>query len=193
MRGRDKFDKSSIEDDMNAILANKYGHMDAGQPKIDMFPYPSDMGTEVDNMEEKAKKQAGSGIGIAPFYEEEKVSLEEYSRRWEAAKAKESSSAPQEKALRYNEGKLPWHLVDFKAFEPMVKVLQYGAQKYAEENWRKGLSLKEIRDSFIRHLVEWNSGQDIDEESKCLHLGHLMCNLMFYSYFTTVNPEKARE
>jgi hypothetical protein len=31
----------------------------------------------------------------------------------------------QEKSLRYNDGKLDWTLVDFKALEPLVQVLEY--------------------------------------------------------------------
>lgn len=99
----------------------------------------------------------------------------------------------QDKALRYNEGKLPWHLVDFRALEPMVRVLAYGMRKYSADNWKKGLSLTEIRDSFIRHMKEWNSGQEIDPESGESHIGHMMCNLLFYAYFTEVDSSKARD
>lgn len=95
--------------------------------------------------------------------------------------------------LRYNEGKLPWHLVDFRALKSMVEVLEYGAKKYAEDQWKKGLSLKEIRDSFLRHVIEWNSGQEVDSESGKDHIGHMMCNLLFYEYFTKVDPSKARD
>lgn len=95
--------------------------------------------------------------------------------------------------LRYNEGKLPWHLVDFRALKSMVEVLEYGAKKYAEDQWKKGLSLKEIRDSFIRHMIEWNSGQEIDSESGKSHIGHMMCNLLFYEYFTKVDSSKIRD
>ena len=34
------------------------------------------------------------------------------------------------KGSRYNDGKLKWSLVDYKALEPMVRVLDYGARKY---------------------------------------------------------------
>lgn len=33
--------------------------------------------------------------------------------------------------LRYNEGKLDFTLMDLKAFEPMIRVLEYGAHKYS--------------------------------------------------------------
>lgn len=93
---------------------------------------------------------------------------------------------------RFNQGKLEWHLVDFKALEPMVKVLMYGKKKYAEDQWKNGLSLKDTRDSMIRHIVALAAGEEIDIESGEKHIGHLLCNVLFYSYFTEVNSTNAR-
>lgn len=93
---------------------------------------------------------------------------------------------------RFNQGKLQWHLVDFKALEPMVKVLMYGAGKYAPDQWKNGLSLKETRDSMIRHIVALASGERIDSESGETHIGHLLCNALFYSYLTEVDKTNAR-
>lgn len=80
---------------------------------------------------------------------------------------------------RYNTGKVKWSLVDFKSLEPMVRVLEFGAQKYAPENWKKGLKVTEIMESCLRHIFSFLEGQDNDTESDISHLGHAMCNLMF--------------
>lgn len=87
-----------------------------------------------------------------------------------------------EKGSRYNKGKLMWHLVSWKALEPMVRVLMFGAQKYNSWNWSKGLSYVEICDSLQRHLNSFIQGEDNDEESKLEHVGHILCNAMFLSY-----------
>lgn len=118
----------------------------------------------------------------------------------------------EKKALRYNKNKLKWSLVDFKALEPMVKVLMYGAHKYSiyenykheeikgcditiEEsaaytikssganNWKLGLDKTELLESMQRHLIDLFEGKELDNESKLEIIGHLMCNCMFYSYF----------
>lgn len=96
-------------------------------------------------------------------------------------------------ALRYNEGKPKWSLVHFKSLEPLVRVLMYGADKYALDNWKKGLPKKEILDSMQRHMAALIDGQDTDEESGLPHIGHIMCNAMFYSYFNVVNEAKSSE
>ena len=97
----------------------------------------------------------------------------------------------QTKALRYNQGKPKWSLVHFKSLEPMVRVLMYGADKYAPDNWKKGLDRKEILDSMQRHLAQLIDGQEIDEESNLHHIGHIMCNCLFYSYFNVMNEDKS--
>ena len=87
-----------------------------------------------------------------------------------------------EKALRYNEGKRKWSLVHYKSIEPLVEVLEYGALKYAPENWKKGLDCKEILESMQRHLAALMDGEILDKESGLPHVGHIMCNAMFFQY-----------
>lgn len=84
-----------------------------------------------------------------------------------------------EKALRYNENKVEWSLVDWKSLEPMVKVLMHGAQKYEPDNWKKGQDLKSLSSCLMRHLVAFMDGEDNDPESGESHLGHVLCNAMF--------------
>jgi len=87
------------------------------------------------------------------------------------------------KADRYNDGKARWGLVHWKSLIPLVQVLEFGAKKYSEWNWSKGLDRKEILESMMRHLTALMDGEEFDSESKLHHIGHIMCNAMFYSYF----------
>jgi hypothetical protein len=96
----------------------------------------------------------------------------------------------EEKGLRYNEGKRKWSLVHFKSLEPMIEVLEFGAKKYAVDNWKKGFDQKEILESLQRHLAKLFDGEEIDSESGLHHIGHIMCNAMFYSYY--IKNQKGR-
>ena len=87
-----------------------------------------------------------------------------------------------EKALRYNTGKPKWHLVHMKSLEPMIRVLEAGAEKYAPFNWQLPMSRADILDSMQRHLGALIDGEFIDPDLKLHHIGNLMCNAMFYSY-----------
>jgi hypothetical protein len=100
------------------------------------------------------------------------------------------------KALRYDQGKLDWTLLDWKALEPLVKVMMYGAKKYTvtkedgtvidgRDNWKNKCDdpMQHIRCAF-RHLIAIASGEDVDPESHERHLGHVMANMMMFSYHT---------
>jgi hypothetical protein len=90
---------------------------------------------------------------------------------------------PENKGLRYNSGKRKWSLIHFQSLEPMIEVLEYGAKKYEPFNWQRGLDQKEILESLQRHLAKLFDGEEVDLESGINHIGHIMCNAMFYSYY----------
>ena len=92
-------------------------------------------------------------------------------------------------ADRFNKGKRNWGLVDFKSLEPMVEVLEFGAKKYSDHNWRKGLPHVGVAESLMRHLFAWLEGEDNDPESGLSHIGHIQCNAMFLSNYITNHPE----
>ena len=93
-------------------------------------------------------------------------------------------------ALRYNEGKVQWSLVDYKSLEPMVRVLEYGCRKYSKNNWKKGMPASQIIESMLRHTYKLLEGELVDPESGIEHVGHIQCNAMFLAY---VLREKADE
>ena len=83
---------------------------------------------------------------------------------------------------RFNEGKPRWSLVPQSALIPMVRVLEFGAKKYGDYNWVKGLSIRETCESLKRHLDAFMEGEDDDPESKLSHIGHIQCNALFLSW-----------
>lgn len=93
-----------------------------------------------------------------------------------------------EQALRYNEGKLKWSLIDWKSLEPMVRVLEVGAEKYTPYNWQKGMPVTQISESLLRHMFAFLDGENTDAESKIEHLGHVMSNAMFLIYIMREKP-----
>lgn len=90
------------------------------------------------------------------------------------------------KALRFNKGKPKWSLVHYKSLEPLVRVLETGANKYSRNNWKLGLDRDEILDSLQRHLAALMDGEEFDEESELPHVGHIMANAMFLQYYSDI-------
>lgn len=93
------------------------------------------------------------------------------------------------KALRYNDGKVQWSLVDFKSLEPFVRVLEFGAKKYSKDNWKQEMDLDKILDSAQRHMASMIDGENIDQESGLQHAAHVICNMMFYIYHYNKNEK----
>lgn len=90
---------------------------------------------------------------------------------------------------RHNENKLRWSLVPQSALEPMVRVLEFGATKYSDHNWQKGLPVTEICESLKRHLDAFMEGEDNDPESGKSHIGHIQCNALFLSWMMNNKPQ----
>ena len=93
-------------------------------------------------------------------------------------------------AMRFNDGKVEWSLVDFKSLEPMVRVLEFGAQKYAKHNWKQGMDVTKMMESLLRHAFSFLSGETEDQESGISHIGHIMCNAMFIQWMLENKPER---
>ncbi len=94
-----------------------------------------------------------------------------------------------ERGTRHNEGKPRWSLVPQTSLIPMVRVLEFGADKYSPTNWQKGLSIREICESLKRHLDQFMEGEDLDSDSGLSHIGHIQCNALFLSWMMQHRPE----
>lgn len=70
-----------------------------------------------------------------------------------------------------------------------VRVLEFGAKKYAEWNWAKGMSWQAIIGCALRHAKAVLEGEQLDAESGQTHLGHFLCNLVFLDHYVRVYKE----
>lgn len=95
----------------------------------------------------------------------------------------------QDRGLRYDSGKLRYDLVNAHAHAGMVDILTFGATKYAERNWEKGMRWSKVIASLERHLAAIKAGEDYDKESGKLHAYHVACNAHFLSAYYTIYPQ----
>lgn len=84
---------------------------------------------------------------------------------------------------RYNAGKTRYDLIPISALKPAADVFEYGATKYAPNNWAKGMSWTAVIGCLMRHLSAIQMGEDIDPESGEPHVGHLLCNAIMLAHF----------
>ena len=89
-----------------------------------------------------------------------------------------------EPGLRYDAGKPRVDLIPADAVLEIGNVFGWGATKYLEHNWCKGMSWSRVLASAERHLLAIKSGEDFDKESELTHAGHLAWNaIVLISYF----------
>ena len=82
--------------------------------------------------------------------------------------------------LKFDADKLRWSLLPDGVIEEVIKVLEYGARKYSEENWKLvEHAYTRYYDAAMRHISAWKQGETVDSESKQYHLAHAICCLMF--------------
>ena len=83
------------------------------------------------------------------------------------------------KATKHDLGKkIRPELLPFKAAEKVMEVFTFGAEKYGDFNWRKGLEFSRLWGAAQRHQMAFWQGQDLDEESGLPHIAHAIANLM---------------
>jgi hypothetical protein len=79
--------------------------------------------------------------------------------------------------------KRPWHLAPWAAMGKVVDVMAFGAQKYGERNWEKGIKYSRLYSALQRHLTDWWDGQDADPETGLPPLAHAACDALFLLTF----------
>ena len=85
---------------------------------------------------------------------------------------------------KYDGGKMRYSLLPKGVVSAIVQVLEYGATKYAPNNWQL-LPDADARyyDALMRHLAAWRDGESHDAESGLPHMAHVLCNAAFLLWF----------
>ena len=66
------------------------------------------------------------------------------------------------------------------AVNHIIAVLEFGASKYAENNWQHVENGRQrYYDALMRHMEAWWNGEKRDPESGLSHLAHAGCCLVF--------------
>lgn len=92
-------------------------------------------------------------------------------------------------AMKFDATKARLELVDPLAINGLAAVLEFGAKKYAVDNWRKGFAYTRIIGSLERHLNAIKAGELTDPESGLPHIDHVGANWMFLSFFMKERPD----
>lgn len=89
-----------------------------------------------------------------------------------------------EHGCKLDTGKERWDRLPWAEVRDVVRVLNFGIEKYAVDNWQL---VPQARDRYfaaaIRHMVAWQQGERTDGESGLPHMAHAACCLLFLAWF----------
>lgn len=72
-----------------------------------------------------------------------------------------------------------WSLLPWKQLEGVVRVLEFGAQKYSIDNWKYVEPKTRYTDALLRHTIAYIRGEKNDPETGISHLAHAICCAFF--------------
>ncbi|MCE5387973.1 MAG: DUF5664 domain-containing protein [Acidithiobacillus sp.] len=81
-------------------------------------------------------------------------------------------------AIKHDADKPRLDLIPPEALMAVGEVFAYGAEKYGDWNWRKGMAHSRLVSALMRHLMAHQMGEDKDPESGYTHLAHMTCNAL---------------
>ena len=83
------------------------------------------------------------------------------------------------------DNKLRWDLLPLAEIEDIVKVYTAGANKYGENRWQNlDNGIKRYKGALLRHLVEFENGNEMDEDTQCKHLAQVAWNAIAMLYLS---------
>jgi hypothetical protein len=91
--------------------------------------------------------------------------------------------------VKYDKDKLRYDLVPAYPMEQLAEVYTFGARKYSEWNWVKGIKYSRLIAALFRHFWAFVRGEDIDPESGLPHLAHALWNITSLLYFSKYRPD----
>lgn len=87
--------------------------------------------------------------------------------------------------VKFDQDKPRIELVPPDAISGIGHVMTYGAKKYGDRNWEKGIAPSRLLGAALRHLLAWSFGENQDPESGLPHLWHAGASVLML--IATVN------
>ncbi len=127
-------------------------------------------------------KATGEGEDGPEFQEGDVVDV--YSFSADRGEVRSVSSTGAEKGTKIER----FDLLPTQALAKIARHYGVGAAKYAPNNWRKGYEWSKSYAAMMRHANEFWAGEDMDEETGCLHLASVIFHAMALMVFIDEQP-----
>lgn len=90
--------------------------------------------------------------------------------------------------IKHDAAKPRWSLLPAGTVAQIVAVLEFGARKYAPDNWQRVPDARQrYYDALHRHVEAWWTGERTDPETGQHHLAHAGCCVLFLLWLDRVD------
>ena len=89
--------------------------------------------------------------------------------------------------LKFDHGKERFDLIPSYPLWELARVYTYGASKYRDNNWRKGMKWGKLFGAIMRHLYKWWMGEKYDKESGLHHLSQVVFSCFSLMEYERIN------
>lgn len=89
------------------------------------------------------------------------------------------------------DGKVRMDLLPWPELEEIAKVFTAGARKYGENTWQHlDNGYERYKGALLRHLTEVEKGNEVDEDTGCLHCAQIAWNAIAMLHFKMEEMKK---
>lgn len=85
--------------------------------------------------------------------------------------------------MKHDALKPRYDLIPPEATRQLAWVLTFGAEKYEDHNWMRGMNWSRVIGGAERHIAAIKAGEDVDPETGMAHAAHLMACATFLVSF----------
>lgn len=93
------------------------------------------------------------------------------------------------KGTKYDDEKPDLSLIPREPLWELARVLMAGEKKYGRWNWKNGLEIQRLLSASMRHITQFNEGENLDKETSTNHLMNACANLFFAFWMLQNKPE----
>lgn len=86
--------------------------------------------------------------------------------------------------VKHDQNKPDLSILPKEALNGIARAFMVGEKKYGRYNYLKGMNWTRLISASMRHITQFNSGEDFDDESKLNHLYHAgACIMMLIQFY----------
>lgn len=87
-----------------------------------------------------------------------------------------------------DQGKRRYDLIPADSLRHVADVFTFGAEKYGDRNWEKGISYERLVGAVMRHVEATREGEYTDPESGLPHFAHAVASLLMLLHLIEAPP-----